>query len=136
MKEKVMPIIKNALLPVLSLVSLILTIIFRFSLPASTRIGMGLVFLIITMVISLFGVLQNTRKNVWQRLIILALVVTVALALYFMVNNLDLGEEVTATDRALEMTFLVLFSLTVIGAGVYATLIGIKLENSLEPEER
>jgi disulfide bond formation protein DsbB len=97
---------------------------------------MGLVFLIITMVISLLGVLQNTRKNVWQRLIILALVVTVALALYFMVNNLDLGEEVTQTDRTLEMLFLVLFSVTVVGAGVYATLIGIKLENSLEPVER
>ena len=135
LSEQAKVILKNVWVPALSLFLLLLGIIFRFALPENVRIGAAFIFFVITMIVSLLALLQQTRKNLYQRLLLAALVISVVLLVFQMINVLDLGADATPVKVAFEYVFLALFSLTVVGVAVYSTIIGIMLENAIEPVE-
>ncbi|GEM_PF-2917712 len=135
LSEQAKVILKNVWVPALSVFLLLLGIIFRFALPENVRIGAAFIFFVITMIVSLLALLQQTRKNLYQRLLLAALVISVVLLVFQMINVLDLGADATPVKVAFEYVFLALFSLTVVGVAVYSTIIGIMLENAIEPVE-
>ncbi|MDI9503365.1 MAG: hypothetical protein QM205_00150 [Bacillota bacterium] len=135
LSEQAKVILKNVWVPALSVFLLLLGIIFRFALPENVRIGAAFIFFVITMIVSLLALLQQTRKNLYQRLLLAALVISVVLLVFQMINVLDLGADATPVKVAFDYVFLALFSLTVVGVAVYSTIIGIMLENAIEPVE-
>jgi len=135
LSEQAKVILKNVWVPALSVFLLLLGIIFRFALPENVRIGAAFIFFVITMIVSLLALLQQTRKNLYQRLLLAALVISVVLLVFQMINVLDLGADATPEKVAFDYVFLALFSLTVVGVAVYSTIIGIMLENAIEPVE-
>ncbi len=135
LSEQAKVILKNVWVPALSVFLLLLGIIFRFALPENVRIGAAFIFFVITMIVSLLALLQQTRKNLYQRLLLATLVISVVLLVFQMINVLDLGADATPVKVAFDYVFLALFSLTVVGVAVYSTIIGIMLENAIEPVE-
>ena len=109
---------------------------FSFYFAEDVKIGAALLVMVITFIVALLALLQNTRKSTAQRLILTAHVVFVILASFFMINNNDQGANPSTASVVFEYIFLVLYCLTIVGSGVYSTIVGIRLEDALEPAER